>query len=120
MCALAARIANCKPTEILPGSTLAYLTTDAAIAAPLLRRLLQKSVDQSFNRVTVDDHASTNDTCAILASGASGGKISSTTDAKKFAQALDEVTRSLAYQIAADGEGPTKVITIIVRRAKSE
>ena len=41
---------------------LAYLTTDATIAPTLLRKLLQQSVDVSFNTVTVDDHASTNDT----------------------------------------------------------
>lgn len=96
---------------------LAYLTTDASIAPPLLRTLLQQIVDVSFNTVTVDDHASTNDTCAILASGAAGVKIASPADAKKFSAALGEVAQSLAYQIAADGEGATKVVAITVRGA---
>jgi glutamate N-acetyltransferase/amino-acid N-acetyltransferase len=99
---------------------LAYLTTDAAIAAPLLRKLLAAASDNSFNAVTVDDHTSTNDTACILASGASGAKVASPKDVKTFAAALDEVCRSLAYQIAADGEGATKVVAVTVRNAKTQ
>jgi glutamate N-acetyltransferase/amino-acid N-acetyltransferase len=99
---------------------LAYLTTDAAVAPPLLRKLLQLSSDSSFNAVTVDDHMSTNDTACILASGASGASVRSSADVKKFAAALDEVCQSLAYQIAADGEGATKVVRIHVTGAKTD
>jgi len=99
---------------------LAYLTTDAAIAPPLLRKLLARAADLSFNTVTVDDHASTNDTAAILASGGSGAFVTSAADRDRFAAALNEVCQSLAYQIAADGEGATKVVVITVRRAKNE
>ena len=81
---------------------------------------MQQAADVSFNNVTVDDQASTNDTCAILASGASGVKVASPKDVKSFSAALVEVCQSLAYQIAADGEGATKVIEVIVRNAKSE
>ena len=64
------------PRMALPHATmLAYLTTDVAIAPALLRELLAAASDRSFNAVTVDDHTSTNDTCAILASGMSGAKI---------------------------------------------
>ena len=98
---------------------LAYLTTDAKIAAPVLRKLLADGTAQSFNAVTVDDHMSTNDTACLLASGASGVAIARGPALKKFAAALDDVCRSLAYQIAADGEGATKVVAITVRRAKS-
>src|SRR5688572_12212080 len=98
---------------------LAYLTTDAAVAPPLLRKLLEASCDRSFNAVTVDDHTSTNDTACILASGASGAKVASPKDVKAFAGALDEVCKSLAYQIAADGEGATKVVIVNVRNAKT-
>lgn len=99
---------------------LAYLTTDAAVPPGLLRKLLAAASDGSFNSVTVDDHTSTNDTCAILASGAAEAKIDSPRAAKALAAALDEVCRSLAYQIAADGEGATKVVKIIVRGAVTE
>jgi glutamate N-acetyltransferase/amino-acid N-acetyltransferase len=99
---------------------LAYLTTDAGISAPLLRKLLALATDSSFNAMTVDDHTSTNDTCAILASGASGAKIDSARSIKAFTSALNEVCQSLAYQIAADGEGATKVVKIEVEGAQSE
>jgi glutamate N-acetyltransferase/amino-acid N-acetyltransferase len=107
---------------------LAYLTTDARVAPTVLRKLLADATDRSFNAVTIDDHTSTNDTACILASGASGVTIpagsggggGSAAAAKKFADALEDVCRSLAYQIAADGEGATKVVAVTVRRAPSE
>lgn len=106
------------PRLALPHATmLAYLTTDAQVSPAILRKLMQQSADVSFNNVTVDDQASTNDTCCVLASGASGVKIASEREVKLFAAALTEVCQSLAYQIAADGEGATKVIEIIVRGA---
>jgi glutamate N-acetyltransferase/amino-acid N-acetyltransferase len=109
------------PRMSLPHATmLAYLTTDAGISPALLRKLLGAATDTSFNAVTVDDHTSTNDTCAILASGASNAKIDSPRALKAFASALNEVCQSLAYQIAADGEGATKVVTIQVEGATNE
>jgi glutamate N-acetyltransferase/amino-acid N-acetyltransferase len=99
---------------------LAYLTTDAAISAATLRKLLKQAVDVSFNTVTVDDHASTNDTAVMLASGASEARISSAAEVKKFSHALTEVCQSLAYQIAADGEGATKVVVVKVRGAATD
>ncbi len=99
---------------------LAYLTTDAKIASPLLKKLLQRACDASFNSVTVDDHASTNDTAVILASGDSRVAINSPRTTQLFQAALQEVTQSLAYQIAADGEGATKVVAITVSSAKTE
>ena len=97
---------------------LAYLTTDAKVPRALLSSLLAEASDESFNAVTVDDHASTNDTAAIIASGASGATVGGR-DARKFADALKEVCRSLAYQIAADGEGATKVVVVRVRGAST-
>ena len=99
---------------------LAYLTTDAAVPAPLLRRLMGAACDGSFNAVTIDDHTSTNDTAALLASGASGAKIDSPRAERAFSDALVEVCQSLAYQIAADGEGATKVVVVTVKGAAGE
>jgi glutamate N-acetyltransferase/amino-acid N-acetyltransferase len=98
---------------------LAYLTTDAQVAAPVLRKIMQQAADASFNAVTIDDHTSTNDTAVLLASGQSDVKIAGPAAVRAFADALDEVCQSLAYQIAADGEGATKVVTITVRGAKT-
>jgi glutamate N-acetyltransferase/amino-acid N-acetyltransferase len=108
------------PSMSLHATMLAYLTTDARIAPPLLRRLLADAADESFNAVTVDDHMSTNDTAAILASGASGASVASAGEIERFAAGLREVCQSLAYQIAADGEGATKVVAIEVSGAKTE
>jgi glutamate N-acetyltransferase / amino-acid N-acetyltransferase len=106
-------------SKALHATMLAYLTTDAATSGATLRKLLAPAADRSFNAVTVDDHTSTNDTAALLASGASGAKIDTIANAKRFLDALTEVCQSLAYQIAADGEGATKVVKVIVRRARS-
>lgn len=108
------------PGKALHATMLAYLTTDAAIPASTLRKLMGAASEASFNAVTVDDHTSTNDTACIMASGLSGVKIDSPTAVKSFAAALDEVCQSLAYQIAADGEGATKVVTITVRNSKND
>ncbi len=97
---------------------LAYLTTDAKIASSKLQKLMYAATDDSFNAVTVDDHCSTNDTAAIMASGL-GPAIDSPKALATFAGALNEVCQSLAYQIAADGEGATKVVKIIVSTAAS-
>jgi glutamate N-acetyltransferase/amino-acid N-acetyltransferase len=106
------------PRLALHSTMLAYLTTDAKISPPLLRRILAETAESSFNAVTVDDHASTNDTAAILASGL-GPALDSRRLIQSFAAAMNEVSQSLARQIAADGEGATKLIRIDVRRAKS-
>lgn len=109
------------PRMALPHATmLAYLTTDARIAPALLRRLLAQAVEGTFNAVTVDNHASTNDTACIMASGLSDARIDSPAAARAMASAMREVCAALAYQIAADGEGATKVVVITVKGARSD
>jgi glutamate N-acetyltransferase/amino-acid N-acetyltransferase len=97
---------------------LAYLTTDAGVSPAHLRRLLRDAVEPTFNRVTVDECESTSDTVALLASGRAV-KLQSKGDSERFAGALRAVCESLAYQIAADGEGATRVLEVIVRGANS-
>jgi glutamate N-acetyltransferase/amino-acid N-acetyltransferase len=105
-----------KMALLFPHATmLAFLTTDAKAPKSVLGSLLQEAADESFNAVTVDDHSSTNDTAAILASGASGASVGAPPHFRKFSDALKDVCRSLAYQIAADGEGATKVVVVRVR-----
>jgi glutamate N-acetyltransferase / amino-acid N-acetyltransferase len=99
---------------------LAYVATDAAIDKRALKSVMQTVTDQTFNCVTVDQHTSTSDTFAVLANGLAGNKkIVGGGDLKKFAAALLEVGDSLARQIAQDGEGATKLVTVIVTGAAS-
>jgi len=98
---------------------LAYLTTDAAVEEPTLRRLLKRSVDQSFNAISVDGHASTNDTVLLLASGASGVRIDDAQSRRLFGQALGFVSRELAKSVVRDGEGATKLVQIDVTGAET-
>ena len=112
------RMALAKTARPLHATMLAYLTTDARVAPAVLRKLIASATDASFNAVTVDDHTSTNDTAAILASGL-GPALDSPRAIKRFESALNEVCQSLAYQIAADGEGATKVVIVRVRGART-
>jgi glutamate N-acetyltransferase / amino-acid N-acetyltransferase len=97
---------------------LAYVATDAAIDRRALAKLLQTTTDQTFNCVTVDQHTSTSDTFSVMANGLAGNrKITGGTDLAKFAKAFLEVSDSLAQQIARDGEGATKLVTVIVNGA---
>jgi glutamate N-acetyltransferase/amino-acid N-acetyltransferase len=111
------------PRMSLPGphaTMMAFLTTDAGVPGPILRKLLALATDQSFNIVTVDDHTSTNDTAIVMASGMSGATVRTSRDREAFAAGLFEVCLKLAHQIAADGEGATKVVHIDVLNARSE
>jgi len=103
-------------------TTLAFVTTDAAIPPALLQRTLREVVSRTFNAISVDGDTSTNDTLLVLANGAAGAPpIASLTRAhRQFTAALEEVCGSLARQIVADGEGAQRVIEIEVRGAKSE
>jgi len=99
---------------------LAYVATDAAIDPRSLQGLLKLVADQTFNCVTVDQHTSTSDTFAVLANGRAGNRLIKTGPAaSKFGQALYEVCDSLAQQIAADGEGATKLVRVWVTGAKT-
>lgn len=102
---------------------LSYLLTDAAVEPGVLQQVLRRSVDQSFNRITVDGDTSTNDTVLFLASGKAGNGLLTDLESEEvrlFQQAVDELTLDLALQIIADGEGATKLVTIKVEGARSD
>src|SRR5450759_3241948 len=88
---------------------LAYVTTDAAVEAGLMGKLVKSIADRSFNQVTVDGDSSTNDTFLMLANGAAGNEPnrSGTLEAEQLEIALLEVAQQLARAIARDGEGAT-------------
>ncbi|HZQ91036.1 MAG TPA: bifunctional glutamate N-acetyltransferase/amino-acid acetyltransferase ArgJ [Terriglobales bacterium] len=96
---------------------LVYLFTDAAVAAPGLRRALRAACATSLNSISVDGDTSTNDTALLLASGAAG-KLSHSAK-RDFQRALDDVCQSLAEQIVTDGEGVQHVVRLRVTKARS-
>ena len=96
------------------GTMLAFLYTDAEIRAEQLKAALQLAVDESFNMVVVDGDTSTNDATFLTATG-EAGKV----DSAAFQEALSSCCKSLARQIAIDGEGASKLITVRVRGAKT-
>ncbi len=101
---------------------LAYITTDAAVEAGLMSKLVRSVADRSFNQVTIDGDSSTNDTFLILANGAAGNEpiLEGTRRAEQLEAALVQVARELSRSIARDGEGATKLITVRVLDAMSD
>lgn len=98
---------------------LAFITTDAAIPAELLQKLLKIKVDKTFNQITVDGDTSTNDMVVVMANGCAENPIiqEGTADWEKLAAMFQAVTEHLAKSIARDGEGATKLIEVQVNGA---
>ncbi|MGE0550505.1 MAG: bifunctional glutamate N-acetyltransferase/amino-acid acetyltransferase ArgJ [Kofleriaceae bacterium] len=92
---------------------LAFVATDLALTATELSTALPAIAARSFNAVHVDTHTSTNDTFLLLATGA-------TRSEPGWQQAIERVAHRLAWLIARDGEGATKVTTIEVRGATDD
>jgi glutamate N-acetyltransferase / amino-acid N-acetyltransferase len=103
-------------------TTLAFVATDANISPALLQKTLRDVTSRTFNAISMDGDTSTNDTLLVLANGAAGAPAikSGSSAHRSFTKALEEVCRSLALQIVADGEGAQRVIEIEVRGAKTE
>ncbi len=102
---------------------LSFVFTDAAISAPVLRKLLTDGVADSFNAVTIDGDTSTSDTLMAFATGASGApRITKASDPRLrgFRKAFEMVLCDLAEQVARDGEGATKLIEVKVEGATSK
>jgi glutamate N-acetyltransferase / amino-acid N-acetyltransferase len=103
---------------LAPGlaTMLVVLTTDADVSNCDIDALLKNAVELSFNRIDSDGCMSTNDTVLLLASGASGKKVSE----EEFLEGLEKVTKDLARQLIADAEGASKDIRIDVVNAASD
>jgi glutamate N-acetyltransferase/amino-acid N-acetyltransferase len=100
-------------------TTLGFVMTDAVIPQTLLRRMLVRATELSYNRISVDGDTSTNDTLIVMANGASGVR----PDPKEmsvFEEGLTETLQSLARQIVRDGEGARKLISVEVHGAVSD
>ena len=106
--------------RVLHATMLCYITTDAEVSSADLQKVLDRDIESSFNRITIDGDMSTNDTTILMANGASGIKITADSPAFDiFANAVLEVMQSLARQMVMDGEGATKFIEVKVVNAKN-
>ena len=94
---------------------LAFIATDIKCSPQLTQRLLNQSVEQSFNRITVDGDMSTNDSCMLIATGAKTLCLDEDAElVEKFSAALTDLMQQLAHAIVRDGEGATKFISVEV------
>jgi glutamate N-acetyltransferase/amino-acid N-acetyltransferase len=101
---------------------LSFVFTDAAVEPALLQKALKQAADETFNCITVDGDTSTSDTLMVFATGASGMETIMAEDDlrfRAFAAALKEVCHQLAMQVVKDGEGASKIATIMVEDAAS-
>ncbi|MBA3635618.1 MAG: bifunctional glutamate N-acetyltransferase/amino-acid acetyltransferase ArgJ [Rubrobacteraceae bacterium] len=104
------------------GTMLAFLTTDAAVEKSCLTETLNRVTDRTFNRVTVDGDTSPSDIALLMANGAAGNEplTPDSPDYPIFAEAVEGVARTLAKEIARDGEGATRLVEVAVEGAASE
>ncbi len=104
---------------------LCFLFTDAAIAQPVLQRLIAQHAKTTFNCMSVDSDTSTSDTCLLFATGAAAKRgqpvIADIADPRlaAFDAALHDLLRDLAIQVAKDGEGASKFVTIEISGAET-
>ena len=101
---------------------LAFIFTDANIPSAILKTLLKKNVNTTFNAITVDGDTSTNDMVGIFSTGSTqNSKIYNVLDPKlkMFEKSLHNLMLNLAKQIVADGEGAKKFVTVNVTKARS-
>ena len=104
-------------------TTLGFIFTDANISSNILKQLLKKNINKTFNAISCDGDTSTNDMVSIFATGeATNSNLKSIKDNKlaEFNSALSKVLLNLAKRVAADGEGASKFITIKVKNCKTE
>ncbi len=107
-------------------TTLGFVFTDAAIAQPVLQRLVSAIAGRTFNCITVDSDTSTSDTLIVFATGTSTKRKApeirdmSDPNCGAFAGALEGVIKDLALQVVKDGEGLTKFVTVQVYGAEND
>ncbi|MBK8943890.1 MAG: bifunctional glutamate N-acetyltransferase/amino-acid acetyltransferase ArgJ [Ignavibacteriae bacterium] len=100
---------------------LGFVTTDAKISKSLLQSALTESVNDSYNKISVDGETSTNDMVLLLANGMSNVEIlENTEDYQLFVSALKDLSIKMAKSIVADGEGATKFITLNITNAPTD
>ena len=104
-------------------TTLGYIFTDADISNDVLKKLLKKNIENTFNAISCDGDTSTNDMISIFSTGKAKNTLIKTINDKKlksFDASLNSVLLNLAKRVVADGEGATKFITINVLNSRTE
>ena len=104
-------------------TTLGYIFTDASLSNDILKRLLKKNIETTFNAITCDGDTSTNDMVSIFSTCKKKNlNIKNINDEKikYFDVALHSVLLNLAKRVVSDGEGASKFITINVKKSKTE
>jgi len=104
-------------------TTLGYVFTDAKISSKVLKKLLKKNIDTTFNAISCDGDTSTNDMVAIFATGkANNVMVNNINDERvhEFEKKFHSVLLNLAKRVTADGEGSSKFITININGARNE
>ena len=104
-------------------TTLGFVFTDAKISSSILKQLLRKNIENTFNAISCDGDTSTNDMVTIFSTGiAKNKKIKSYKDKilDDFDRSLNSVLKNLAKSIAADGEGASKFVIVKVEKCKNE
>ena len=103
-------------------TTLGYIFTDADLTSGVLKQLLKKNIETTFNAISCDGDTSTNDMVSIFSTKKiKHPKIKSANDdkLKEFDKKLHSVLLNLAKRIAADGEGASKFVSVNVLNAKT-
>ena len=104
-------------------TTLGYLFTDADIPNNILKKLLKKNVEKTFNAITCDGDTSTNDMITIFSTAKiKHQKINNINDEKirEFDEAMNKVLLNLAKRVVSDGEGASKMVKICVEKCRNE
>ena len=104
-------------------TTLAYIFTDADISNDVLKKLLKKNIENTFNAISCDSDTSTNDMISIFSTGKAKNTFIKTINDKKiksFDESLNSLLLNLAKRVVADGEGASKFVTINVLNSKTE
>ena len=104
-------------------TTLGYIFTDANLPNEVLKKLLKKNIENTFNAISCDGDTSTNDMISIFSTGKAKNSLIKTVNDKKiksFDESLNNVLLNLAKRVVADGEGASKFVTINVLNSKTE
>ena len=104
-------------------TTLGYIFTDAKLPNDILKKLLKKNIETTFNAISCDGDTSTNDMVSIFSTGKANNSIINNINDKKisnFDKALHSVLLNLSKRIVADGEGASKFITINILKSKND